>query len=121
MSADRVIGVDLGGTKIAAGVIDRQGAIVSRLEVPTPLESERVLVGAIQDAVGSLVDDGVSAIGLGVPSTVDQRTGRAVLSVNIPLQDEPLRALISNRFGLPCGIDNDGNAAAIAEWQVGAC
>jgi glucokinase len=120
MSADRVIGVDLGGTKIAAGVIDRRGAIVSRLEVPTPTDSERALVGALEDIVGSLVGEDVSAIGLGVPSTVDQKTGRAVLSVNIPLQDEPLRDLMSNRFGLPCGIDNDGNAAAIAEWQVGA-
>ena len=120
MSADRVIGVDLGGTKIAAGVIDRRGAIVSRLEVPTPTDSERALVGALEDVVGSLVGEDVSAIGLGVPSTVDQKTGRAVLSVNIPLQDEPLRDLMSNRFGLPCGIDNDGNAAAIAEWQVGA-
>jgi glucokinase len=119
MSADRVIGVDLGGTKIAAGVVDRSGAIVSRLEVPTPTDSERALVAVLEDAVGSLVD-GVSAIGLGVPSTVDQNTGRAVLSVNVPLQDEPLRDLMSNRFGLPCGIDNDGNAAAIAEWQVGA-
>jgi glucokinase len=120
MSADRVIGVDLGGTKIAAGVVDRRGAIVTRLEVPTPKDSERALVAALEDAVGSLVDEGASAIGLGVPSTVDQKTGRAVLSVNIPLQDEPLRDLMSNRFGLPCGIDNDGNAAAIAEWQVGA-
>jgi glucokinase len=120
MSADRVIGVDLGGTKIAAGVIDRRGAIVSRLEVPTPTDSERALVGALEDVVGSLVGEDVSAIGLGVPSTVDQKTGRAVVSVNIPLQDEPLRDLMSNRFGLPCGIDNDGNAAAIAEWQVGA-
>ena len=120
MSADRVIGVDLGGTKIAAGVIDRSGAIVTRRELPTPTDSERALVAAIEEAVGSLVDQDVSAIGLGVPSTVDQKTGRAVSSVNIPLQDEPLRDIMSSRFGLPCGIDNDGNAAAIAEWQVGA-
>ena len=58
------------------------------------------------------------AIGLGVPSTVDQ--ARGVSSVNIPFADVPLRQRIGDRFGVPCGIDNDANAAAIAEWQVGA-
>jgi glucokinase len=120
MSADRVIGVDLGGTKIAAGVIDRSGAIVSRLEVPTPTDSQSALIAALEEAVGALVEHDVAAVGLGVPSTVDQQAGKAVLSVNIPLHDVPLRDLVSRRFGLPCGIDNDGNAAAIAEWQVGA-
>jgi glucokinase len=120
MTADRVIGVDLGGTKIAAGVLDRQGTIVSRLEEPTPTESQSALVEGLVGAIESLAAEGVGAIGVGVPSTVDQQTGRAVSSVNIPLQDVPLRGLLSERFGLPCGIDNDANAAAIAEWQVGA-
>ena len=120
MSADRVIGVDLGGTKIATGVVDRQGAIASRVEVPTPTESQSALVEGVVQAIESVAAEGVGAIGIGVPSTVDQQTGRAVSSVNIPLQDVPLRDLLSQRFGLPCGIDNDGNAAAIAEWQVGA-
>ncbi len=120
MSADRVIGVDLGGTKIAAGIVNRTGTIESRVEVPTPKGSDAEVVAGIEEAVARLLDDGVAAIGLGVPSTVDQQTGRAVSSVNIPLHDVPLRDLVGRRFGLPCGIDNDANAAAIAEWQVGA-
>jgi glucokinase len=120
VTSNRVIGVDLGGTKIAAGVIDRTGAIVARGERETPTTDEDTLLAALDDAVAELFDDQIEAIGLGVPSTVDQRTGTAVMSVIIPFADVPLRDRISKRFGVPCGIDNDANAAAIAEWQVGA-
>jgi glucokinase len=120
VEANRVIGVDLGGTKIATGLMVRSGKIESLREVATPTASEDVVVGAIGDAVAGLMGDGVVAIGLGVPSTIDQASGTAVSSVNIPLTDVPLRKLIGERFGLPCGIDNDANAAAIGEWQVGA-
>lgn len=120
MEANRVIGVDLGGTKIAAGIVDRSGKVESLREVPTPTESEGDVVGAIGDVIEGLVGDGIAAIGLGVPSTIDQASGTAVSSVNIPLTDVPLRQLIGERFGVPCGIENDANAAAIAEWQAGA-
>jgi glucokinase len=120
VSANRVIGVDLGGTKIAAGIVDRDGGIGSRTEFPTPTTSEEDVVAALEHAVEELFEDGVGAIGLGVPSTVDQARGVAVSSVNIPFADVPLRQRIGDRFGVPCGIDNDANAAAIAEWQVGA-
>jgi glucokinase len=118
--ANRVIGVDLGGTKIAAGVVDRAGKVQKRSERDTPTVDEDTLLAALDDTVADLWDDEIEAIGLGVPSTVDQRTGTAVMSVNIPFADVPLRDRVSKRFGVPCGIDNDGNAAAIAEWQVGA-
>jgi glucokinase len=118
---DRVIAVDVGGTKIAAGIVGRDGSVAARTERPTPTVSEDAVVAALLDTVAGLADqDDVAAIGLGVPATVDQRTGSAVSAVNIPLTDVPLRSLISERFALPCGVDNDANAAAIAEWQVGA-
>jgi glucokinase len=120
VEANRVIGVDLGGTKIAAGIVDRAGKVESLSEVQTPTASEDEVVGAIGEAVAGLVGDGIAAIGLGVPSTIDQASGSAVSSVNIPLTDVPLRKLIGERFGLPCGIENDANAAAIGEWQTGA-
>jgi len=120
VGANRVIGVDLGGTKIAAGVVDRSGNVESLREVATPTASEAAVVGAIGDVIAGLVGDGVTAIGLGVPSTIDQASGTAVSSVNIPLTDVPLRTLLGERFGVPCGIENDANAAAIGEWQAGA-
>ena len=120
MSADRVIGIDLGGTKILAGVVALDGTIERRRETATPLESQDAVVAAIEEAVEAVADDGVGAIGVGVPSRVDQETGCAVGSVNIPLEDVPLRDRLAERFGLPVGIDNDANAAAFAEWQRGA-
>jgi glucokinase len=115
-----VIGVDLGGTKILSGLIGRDGRIERRYEIPTPLESQQVLLEGLDAAVEELLDDGVAAIGFGIPSTIDQRAGRAVTSVNVPLADLAFRDRMRGRFGLPVGIDNDANAAAIAEWKTGA-
>jgi glucokinase len=118
VGADRVIGVDLGGTKIAAGVVRRDGTIGERCERPTPLESQEELLEALDGVVEGLGD--AAAIGFGIPSTIDQRTGRAISSVNIPLAHVDFRDRMKKRFGIPVAIDNDGNAAAIAEWAVGA-
>jgi glucokinase len=119
--ADRpVIGVDLGGTKILAARVARDGAVERRRERPTPTESEAHLVAALETAVEELLDDDVAAIGIGVPSRVDQAAGIARGSVNTPLHDFPLREHMTRRFSLPVGIDNDANAAAHAEWAYGA-
>jgi glucokinase len=117
----RVIGVDLGGTKIRAGVVDRAGTIGRRTDRATPLSSQNELLEALDDAVEELltVDDGAAALGFGIPSTIDQRRGRAVVSVNVPLADLDLRDRMAARFRLPVGIENDANAAALAEWAVG--
>jgi glucokinase len=120
VSASRAIGLDLGGTKILAGVVGRDGTVDRRATVPTPVSSEDDLLEALEGVVESLLGDDVAAVGLGVPSQIDQRTGRAVSSVHVPLTDVDLRDRIGQRFGLPVGIDNDGNAAAIAEWKLGA-
>jgi glucokinase len=119
VSAPRAIGVDCGGTKIHAGVVGRDGTVDRRHTVPTPVSSEEDLLQALEEVVESLLGEDVAALGLGIPSQIDQRTGRAVSSVHVPLSDVDLRGRMS-RFGLPVGIDNDGNAAAIAEWKLGA-
>jgi glucokinase len=120
VAPQHVIGVDLGGTKILAGVVDRDGGVAHRRESPTPLGSQEELLRGLEAAVSDVLDDGVAAIGFGIPSTIDQRTGRAVTSVNIPLADLDLRAWMRDRFALPVGIDNDANAATFAEWAHGA-
>lgn len=120
MSAQRAIGVDVGGTKFLAGLIDREGHVVKRVGDRTPTESQEQLLTALDAAVESLLDDSVAALGFGLPSTIDQRTGRAVSSVHIPLTDLDFRNRMAERFGLPVALDNDGNAAALAEWRLGA-
>ena len=120
MAEQRVIGVDLGGTKILAGIVDRAGAVGRRRETPTPTTSQAELLAALEAAVAELLEDDIGAVGLGIPSTIDQRSGRAVSSVNIPLADLDVRAWMRDRFDLPVGIDNDANAATLAEWAHGA-
>jgi glucokinase len=116
----QVIGVDVGGTKILAGVVERDGTVVTHREYPTPLESEAELLDGLEAAVRELLDESVGAVGFGIPSRIDQRAGVAIGSVNIPLVDVPFRDVMRQRLGLPVEIDNDANAAAIAEWKVGA-
>src|SRR5690348_6953695 len=120
MDSATSIGVDLGGTKILAGVVDRDGQVIRRYEVATPTASQDELLAGLDAAVEAVRGDGVAALGFGIPSTIDQQSGRAVSSVNIPLHDLDFRDRMSERFGLPVGIDNDANAAAIGEWRVGA-
>ena len=114
------MGVDVGGTKILAGVIDREGNVARKVERPTPVASQEELLAGLDSLVEELIDEDVAALGFGIPSTIDQRAGRAVLSVHIPLENLDFRDRMADRFGLPVGIDNDGNAAAIAEWKLGA-
>jgi glucokinase len=120
MSASQVIAVDLGGTKVAAGLVDRDGVVARRAVEPTDRAGEDALLAQLERVIGGLLDNGLAALGVGVPSTIDQRSGRAVASVNIPLAGVDLRERLSRRFGVPVLIENDGNAAAVAEHRLGA-
>ena len=121
MDGKRVIGVDLGGTKILAGIVERDGRIERRRENPTPVTSEDDLLAGLDAAVQELLDDDIAAIGFGIPSPIDQRTGRAEQAVNIPLDaGVPFRDRMAEKFGLPVGIENDANAATYAEFHFGA-
>jgi glucokinase len=120
VSAQCAIGVDVGGTKILAGVVDRQGNVARREERPTPVATQDELLAALDEVVEKLRDEDVLALGFGLPSTIDQRAGRAISSIHVPLADLDFRDRMADRFGLPVAIDNDGNAAAIAEWRLGA-
>jgi glucokinase len=116
----RAIGVDVGGTKILAGVVDREGAVARRDVRRTPVSSQEELLAELDGVVEGLLGDDVVALGFGLPSTIDQQVGRAVSSVHIPLENLDFRDRMAERFGLPIAIDNDANAAAIAEWRLGA-
>ena len=118
--AARVIGVDLGGTKILTGVVAPDGTIEHRRETPTPVESQDAVLAGLDAAVEELLDDRIVALGFGIPSRIDQQTGRLEGSVNIPLGEIDFRARMSERFRLPVGIENDANAATYAEFVAGA-
>ncbi|TML79419.1 MAG: ROK family protein [Actinobacteria bacterium] len=120
MNEKRVIGVDLGGTKILAGVVDRDGHVEHRREHATRTASEDELLAGLDEAVEELLTDEIPALGFGLPSPVDQRSGRALQAVNIPLTDIDFRERMRKRFGLPVGIENDANAATYAEFRFGA-
>jgi glucokinase len=121
LDGKRVIGVDLGGTKILAGIVGQEGQVEQRREHPTPVMSQDDLLAGLDVAVEELLDDQVVALGFGIPSPIDQRTGRAQQAVNIPLDATvDFRDRMAQRFGLPVGIENDANAAAYAEFHFGA-
>jgi glucokinase len=120
VSAPLVIGVDVGGTKILSGVADREGNVLTRNLVESPGTSEQDVLEALDAAVEILLDERVGAIGFGVPANLDRASGRILRATNLPLDDYDLAAHARSRFGLPVGIDNDANAAALAEWELGA-
>ena len=91
----------------------------SRTERPTPTESAGELLAAIDEAVGKSAPDGAVAVGLGVPGRVDYAGWVVYGAVNTPLHRVELGGRM-RRLGIPVGLDNDGNAAAFAEWQLGA-
>ena len=118
-----VIGVDLGGTKLLAGVVGPDLAVRHRVRRQAfGLDQARLMatiVEAVEEARAE-VDDEVTAVGFGIPVTLDRRTGMAVYSTHLPLADVPFGAVMSERLGLPVTVDNDGNCAVLAEARHGA-
>jgi glucokinase len=120
LDGQHVIGVDLGGTKILAGIVRRDGGVERHRETLTPDTSQEDLLAGLDAAVEELLTDETAALGFGLPSPIDQRNGRAMQAVNIPLGDIDFRGRMAERFGLPVGIENDANAAAYGEFHFGA-
>jgi glucokinase len=114
-----LIGVDVGGTKLAIGVL-REGALERQKTIPTAAGSADVLVDEIAGAVEDVRGSAAAAVGVGVPSVVEFSTGRVKSSVNVKLADVPLRAVLQRRLGLPVFVDNDATCAALAEAHDGA-
>lgn len=120
MAGALVIGVDVGGTKIRSGRLDRAGNVLARHEAASPSASEEQVLDALAAAVDAVRDDGVAAVGLGVPSNLERGTGRVLRATNLPLDDVDIASALRERVGLPTGVENDANAAALAEWRLGA-
>jgi len=115
-----VVALDLGGTKLSAGLVSRSGEITDTTLRDTPHSGQDAVLEQIESAIAALVRDEVVAVGIGVPSQIDQRAGQVGSSVNVPLADVDLRSRLAERFGLPVALENDANAAAVAEHRLGA-
>ena len=114
-----VLGVDVGGTKVAVAAVE--GVTVHEAtEDPTVLSTTGALLDGIEAVVQRVIErvGKPAAIGVGVPSQIDYATGTVETSVNIPLTGVPLREELGKRFGVPVFVDNDANAAALAEAHL---
>ncbi|MDX6681397.1 MAG: glucokinase, partial [Solirubrobacteraceae bacterium] len=108
----RLIGVDVGGTKISVGVLE--GSVLQEPRVlPTDTRDSAHLLDQLVDAIRDAGD--ADAVGVAVPSVVDFETGRVRASVNVPLADIALRDVLHERLGIPVVVDNDATCAALAE------
>ena len=110
----------MGGTKILAGVVDREGRVRERFLAESPVSAEPDVLEALDTAIEQVLDHSVAAIGIGIPANLERGTGRVVLANNLPLTDLDVAGHVRERFGLPVGIENDAGAAALAEWRLGA-
>ena len=115
------IGVDIGGTKVAAGVVDPFGQILERRLRPTPSSDPHAVEDAICDLVADLCSQRqISAIGIGAAGWVDPDQSVVQFSPHLAWRNEPLRERLQQRLPLPVLVDNDANAAAWAEYRFGA-
>lgn len=122
------IGIDLGGTNIAVGLVDEEGKIIHKDSVPTLNEREypeiikdmaMLSLKVIEDSGVSLKD--VKSIGIGSPGTPNTEEGILVYANNLKFRNVPMRAEMQKYIDLPVYLDNDANVAALAESVAGAC
>lgn len=123
MPGRRIIGVDVGGTKLLAGAVDTDFFVHRRVQRSVSGLDQASLLTTIAEAVQetrTLAGGPVDAVGFGIPSLIDRRSGRSVSSVHLPLVDLPFGDVMAERLGLPVVVDNDANLAALAEHRAGA-
>jgi glucokinase len=114
------IGVDIGGTKVAAGVVDEEGGVLALVRRPTPGD-----VAGTEDAIAGCVAElaeryDVVAVGIGAAGWIANDRATVLFSPHLAWRDEPLKEALNGRIGLPVTVENDANAAAWAEYRFGA-
>ncbi|MDE9366761.1 ROK family glucokinase [Luteipulveratus sp. YIM 133132] len=125
MSTPRAIGIDIGGTKVAGGLVDEHGTVLLRARRDTPHRSTapRVVEDMIVSVVEELLEgseEPVAAIGIGAAGFVAADRATVVFAPHLSWRHEPLREALDRRIELPVFVDNDANAACWAEWRFGA-
>ncbi|MFE3458665.1 ROK family glucokinase [Nocardiopsis aegyptia] len=120
---DLTIGVDIGGTKVAGGVVTPDGRVLARIRTETPDRSKSPAV--VEDTITEVVRDlrreyGVRAVGVGAAGFVDEQRANVLFAPHLSWRREPLRDALSARLDLPVVVENDANASAWAEVRAGA-
>ena len=119
------IGIDLGGTNIAAGVVDETGRIIYKSSVPTL--AQRPVEEIVEDMANLCIDvvngadrqiSEIKSIGIGCPGTVDNKNGIVAYACNIRMKNTELGAMLEKRLGKRINLENDANAAALGEYAV---
>jgi len=122
----QIIGIDVGGTKIAACLVDLQGRILSTIRKPTDVSEPDATLDSIANSAKELMVanqldyNRIAAIGFGIPGLVDAEKGMGIASVNLGWKNVPVRAGLEARLGIHCVIDNDVRAGAMGEARFGA-
>jgi glucokinase len=115
------VGIDVGGTKIAGGVVDENGAILATARRVSPATDTDAIERNIEDLVDELRGTfDIAAVGIGAAGFVDSTRSTVLFAPNLAWRDEPLRADLEKRIGLPVVVENDANAAAWGEFTYGA-
>lgn len=124
MRTSFAIGVDVGGTRIAAGLVERKGRVVKDVQALTPKSGPFAIVDAIIEAVeevgGGVHASDIAGIGIGLPAQVDFLKQSVEFCTNLPLAGVDVRSLVLSRVRHEVTIDNDGNLAAAGEFRFGA-
>lgn len=119
------IGIDLGGTNVAAGVVTEEGKLLGTASVPTPKGAQQV-AAAIETAARQAAEragvevSAARSVGLASPGSIDPEGGMVLHAFNLDLDHVPLAEMVSQRLGLPAVLENDANAAALGEFVAGA-
>jgi len=115
------VGVDVGGTKIAAGVVDEAGKLIASTRRETPATDTHLVLEAIADAVRELNSHHeIIAVGIGAAGFVDAGRAKVLFAPNLAWRDEDLKAELTSQLGVPVVVENDANAVAWAESRFGA-
>ena len=121
----KYLGIDLGGTNVAAAVVDAEGSILGRASLPTPRGAEAVAdqMAAASRAAAEAAElslDDIASVGIGSPGAIDPEAGVVKFWSNLDFRDVPLVEMMARRLGREIYLENDANAAALGEYAAGA-